>query len=133
MLPPLRTVIRRGAIGVPGISVVRLQTPVHAPVLAGLTLAPPAEKHSLPALTLSPRTSTPVAIEGAFRVAALKVAKLPEPTRAATVPTIMRLTRTWCRRPSRPDRSEGGVPVAAAPRRRRVRTRAARGLPRSQS
>src|ERR1700694_229974 len=103
MLPALRTVIRSGAIDVPGVSVVRLQTPVQPLLLAGLTVAPPAEKHSLPALTLSPRTSTPLVIEGALLVAALKVAKLPEPTRATTVATTMRLIRTWCRRPSRPD------------------------------
>src|ERR1700687_4777097 len=113
MLPPLRIVIRSGAIAVPGVSVLRLQTPVQALVVAGFDVGPPAEKHSLPAFTLSPSTSTPLVIEGALRVAALKVAKLPEPTRATTVPTTMRLIRTWCRRPSRPDSGCCAEPTAA--------------------
>jgi len=111
MLPALRMVIWSGLIAVPGVSVARLHTPVQAVLLAGLTscglegAVPPAEKQTLPALTLSLRTSTPVVIAGALRVAALKVAKLPEPTSATTVATTMRLIRTWCRRPSRPDPS----------------------------
>src|ERR1700716_581166 len=115
MLPALRTVIRSGVIAVPGVSVVRFPTPVQALLLAGLTLAPPAEKHSLPALTLSPSTSTPAVIEGALRVAALNVAKVPEPTTAATVPTTIRLIRTWCRRPRRPECRVAARPVVPAP------------------
>src|SRR4030081_3784875 len=102
MLPALRIVIWSGLIAVPGVSVAMLQTPVQAVLLAGLTLAPPAEKHSLAALTLSPRTSTPGVIPGAVLGAALKVAKPPEPISATTVPTIMRLIRTFCGRPSLP-------------------------------
>src|SRR5438067_6920382 len=103
-------VIWSGVMAVPGVWVVMLQTPAQAVLLPEETVwgldgaVPPAEKHSLPALSVSPRTRAPAVIEAVFLVSALKLAKVPEPTIPTMTPTTIRLIRTRWPRPRLPPR-----------------------------